>query len=72
MDGDDPSPPGPMIDDDLEMDSAPTLERTSDMMVDALMLAGVRKEHAQQFAASAVKLERNNPTFIEVYGRGES
>ena len=70
MDGGDPSPPEPMMDDDLEMDSAPTLERTSDMLIDALMLAGVRKEHAQGYAASVMKLEKNAPTVVEVYGRG--
>ena len=43
MDGDDTSPPEPMRDDDLDMDSVQTLERTSDMMIDALMPAGVRK-----------------------------
>ena len=70
MDGDHPSPPEPMMDVDLERDSAPPPERTSDMLIDALMLAGVRKEHAQGCAASVVKLEKNYPTFIEIYGRG--
>ena len=52
------------------MDSAPTLERKFDMLVDALMLAGVRKDTAQGYAASVMKREKNDPTFIEVYGRG--
>ena len=67
----DPSPSEPMIDDSpVVAAETPTLEQVSDMMVDALTLAGVRERTARDYALSAVKHERTNLTFIEIYGRG--
>ena len=68
----DPSPSEPVLDDSpVVVPETPTLEQVSDMMVDALTLAGVRERTARDYALSAVKHERANPTFIEVYGRGK-
>ena len=39
-------------------------------MINALTLAGVRKRTAREYASAAVRHERDNPTFIEVFGRG--
>ena len=67
----DPSSSEPVLDDSpVVVPETPTLEQVSDMMVDALTLAGVRERTARDDALSAVKHERANPTFIEVYGRG--
>ena len=67
----DPSPSEPVLDDNpVVVPETPTLEQVSEMMVDALTLAGVRERAARDYALSAVKHERANPTFIEVYGRG--
>ena len=40
------------------------------MMIDVLMLAGVREKPARRYAASAMQLQKEHPTFIEAYGRG--
>ena len=56
MDGDDPSPPKPMLDVDPDIDPTPAHEQTSDMRIDAIILAGVRERSARDYAALVMKL----------------
>ena len=71
---DDPLPSEPMSDDGppslVDDDDTPTLEQVSDIMIDALTLAGVRERTAREYASAAVRHERDSPTCVEVYGRG--
>ena len=67
----DPSPSEPVLDyNPVVVPETPTFEQVSDMMVNAITLAGVRERTARDDAPSAARHERANPTFIEVYGRG--
>ena len=58
--------PHPLVDDG----DTPTLEQVSDMMIDALTLAGVQERTAREFASAAVRHERDNPTLFEAYCQG--
>ena len=58
----------PMLDDSFEVPATPTGGQMSDMIVDALIVAGVRKGDAKSYAKKVMK--HNKSDFIEIYGRG--
>ena len=58
----------PMLDDGFEVPDTPTGDPMTDMIVDALIIAGVRKRDAENYAKDVKKHNKSN--FIEVYGRG--
>ena len=60
----------PMLDDVAIAPPTPTDGQMSDMLIDALVLAGVRERTAHEYASAVMELEKTSPTFIEVYGRG--